>query len=91
MKDNHFKRFRIRLILAAILSAVLLGACAVQKTPKSIPESETYEQYRADDAAAQAQFNLLAETLFREEISKSNLDLHYTCLLYTSPSPRDRG
>ena len=33
----------------------------------------------------------LIETMWKEQYGDKPLDFPHTCLLYTSPSPRDRG
>ena len=77
MTNKHVKQ--ARRLLALLLSASMLTACAGPKTPAPAePSSAQYEQYQADHVSVQNQFDALTQTIFKEELSNSGLDLHYT-------------
>lgn len=83
MADKHFKQ--VRKLFVLFLSAVMLTACITQKTPETGQNSGTYgqspgiyDQNQADTSNAQSEFDRLTQDLFKKEISRSNLDLHYT-------------
>ena len=77
MTNKYVKQ--ARRLLALLLSASMLTACAGPKTPApEEPSSAQYEQYKADHVNVQNQFDALTQTIFKEELNNSGLDLHYT-------------
>ena len=73
-----------RRFLAVLLSASILAACAGPGTQSPPDTSGQYEQYQSDHVSVQNRFDALTQSIFLDEITNSGLDLHYTCLLYTS-------
>lgn len=81
MTNKHVKQARrlMAILLSASLSASMLGACAGPKRPElSDGSTAQYEQYQSEDVTVQNQFDSLTQALFKEELSHSGLDLHYT-------------
>ena len=77
MTNKHVKQ--ARRLLAILLSASMLAACAGPKTPApSETSSAQYEQYKSENVSVQNQFDALTQTIFKEELKNSGLDLHYT-------------
>lgn len=77
MTNKHVKQSRR--LLAILLSASMLAACAGPKTPApSETSSAQYEQYKSENVSVQNQFDALTQTIFKEELKNSGLDLHYT-------------
>lgn len=77
MTNKHIKR--VRCLLALLLSASMTAACAGPKAPApSETPSAQYEQYKSENESAQAQFDALTQSIFKNELTNSGLDLHYT-------------
>ena len=76
MADKHFKQ--VRRLLSLLLTVIMLTACIAERAPKTGQDSGTYDQYQADNTTAQSDFDHLTQELFKKEVSRSNLDLHYT-------------
>lgn len=77
MTNKHAKQ--ARRLLALLLSASMLAACAGPKTPDPAKTpSGQYEQYKSENVTVQTQFDALTQAIFKNELTNSGLDLHYT-------------
>ena len=84
-KSMNGKRVRMAVMSAVILSALAVSGCSSEE---SVSYNESGE--KADDVSASLSTPVTSDTTNSSE-SKETQEQTSSCLLYTSPSPRDRG
>ena len=82
MKQKYRTLHFYHQIAAVFLITVIFLTGCVTKRPQagessSAPPSQEYEEYKASSEQSQAEFDAFADDLFRTELAKSTLNLHY--------------
>lgn len=77
MKKHKIRQ--CRRVLSAVLAASMLLSCSPPaKKGEPTPSGNQYEQYQARDTSHQEQFEKLTNDLFKQELTRSGINFHYS-------------
>ena len=80
----------LTLFLTALMVAVLAAQCAPAAKPEVTTESKLPLFYGAFATPIEEPWDGVIHSALLQAASEGKIKYEYTCLLYTSPSPRDR-